>query len=344
MSTTRSIAVGMLVAGWTVACSGTSEAPPRESTRPKVVLIGIDGATWDVIDPMIEKGELPNLAKLAERGTRRRLISLPPLSSPVVWTTMATGTFPRSHGILGFTFPFSRSRVARPVDSSMRHDPAIWNIATAYGKRTGQVGYFVSHPPEVIDGFIVSDLFDRRVPGSAYPASLNERLKGSFSNEQARRDHLGRFLPWDYDAAAAKDPEDPNQLASMIVSGRVDEVVERDEVYRRVTLALAERPVDLFTTYFRIVDHSSHATWRYYDDSKFETPAKESDVARLGQIIPEAYRYMDDVIGQLIESFGEDANFVIVSDHGFGPATVGYEVTEGKGMVLSGSHRHDGCR
>ena len=133
MNQMRINVAGLLLAGCALACSGEPQLERRESPRAKVVFVGIDGATWDVIDPMIERGELPNFAKLAARGRRTRLIALPPLSSPIVWTTMATGTFPRSHGILGFTFPFGPSPKARPVDSSMRRDPAIWNIATAFG-------------------------------------------------------------------------------------------------------------------------------------------------------------------------------------------------------------------
>ena len=333
---------GLLVVGCAMACGGEPQLEERESPLAKVVFVGIDGATWDVIDPMIERGELPNFAKLAERGRRSSLISFPPLSSPIVWTTMATGTFPRSHGILGFTFPFGPSSKARPVDSSMRRDPAIWNIATAYGRRVGQVGYFVSHPPDKVDGFIITDRFHQRVPGSSFPTDVQGELKGAFSGNSAKAGLLGRFLPWDYSPAAAKDKSDPQYTASLIVSGRVDEVVERDEIYRRVTMELLDRPVDLFTTYFRVVDHSSHATWRYFDDSGFDEPTNADDKALLGGIIPEAYRYMDDMLGELVERCGDDTNIIIVSDHGFGPAAKDYEVTEGKGMVLSGSHRHDG--
>ncbi len=322
-----------------VSCGG-NDAP--ESTRPELVLVGIDGATWDVIDPMLARGELPNLAKLIERGLRGPLLSLPPLSSPVVWTTIATGRHARDHGILGFTYPFSDTGQGRPVRSDMRREPAIWNVAAEHGKSAGVVGWFVSHPPEIVDGFTVSDRMHQGVPGSTSPDVLSLELLEAMGEGAPADELMERFLPWDYRPEAADDPSDPNHTASLVVRGRVDEVILRDEAYRRMTLALADIPVDLFACYFRIIDHASHATWRYFDDSEFDEPADPHDAALLGDIVPEAYRWVDDLVGELVERFGEDANLVLVSDHGFGPATKDYEVTEGKGMVLSGSHRVNG--
>ncbi|MFT5284582.1 MAG: hypothetical protein ACI8TQ_000739 [Planctomycetota bacterium] len=342
MRSANEIFIGFAIALALGSCGSKSKPTELSPSRSKVVFIGIDGATWDVMDPMLARGELPNIAKLIQRGSRAPLISLPPFSSPVVWTTMATGRFPRDHGILGFTYPFSASKNARPVSSDMRHVPAIWNIATKYGKRTGVIGYFVSHPPEQVDGFVVTDRFYQKIPGAVLPANLLDVITPQLMDGPSRQEILDRFLPWDYSPEAAKDPNAPHHKASLIVSGRVDDVVLRDEIYRKTSLGLMDQPVDLHMSYLRIVDHSSHSTWRYFDGSGFKEAAEPENIKLLGDIIPEAYRYVDDFIGEVVERCGEDTNLIIVSDHGFGPATEDYEVTEGKGMVLSGSHRADG--
>ena len=334
--------VGLALSVLVASCGESAPVPEIEKTRPKLVLIGVDGATWDVIDPMLERGELPNLAKLIARGTKAPLISLPPLSSPVVWTSIATGKFPREHGILGFTYPFAPASQYRAVSSDLRQEPAIWNIATEYGKRVSMVGYFVTHPPEIIDGFMASDLFDKFVPGSVFPGNRFEALRKLLKDSRDNARLLKRFLPWDYKPSAAQDPNHPQYTASLIVSGRVDDVLDRDDLYRRTALELTRGDFDLQVSYYRVVDHCSHATWRYFDDSEFEEAADPSDVKLLGNIIPEAYRYIDDLVGEYLDRVGEDTNILIVSDHGFGPAIKDYEVREGKGMVLSGNHRTNG--
>jgi len=69
---------------------------------PKLLIIGWDGATFDVIDPLLARGELPHLAGLIARGVRGRLRSTVPPSSAVAWPTFATGRDPAGHGVFGF--------------------------------------------------------------------------------------------------------------------------------------------------------------------------------------------------------------------------------------------------
>ena len=85
----------------------------------KVLFIGIDGADWQILDPLIAKGRLPHLDALVRNGAAGELRSLEPMLSPLLWTTMATGKLPEEHGILSFTaydaktgkrVPISRAR------------------------------------------------------------------------------------------------------------------------------------------------------------------------------------------------------------------------------------------
>ena len=129
-------------------CSGQKEPP--------VVMVGIDGAEWQIIDEMIADGELPNFAKIKSEGAWGHLINNGMETSPVVWTTFATGHFARTHGVLDHVFPFGGEGARRPVTSELRQVPALWNIATHYDLRSIVIGYFVSHPPEPINGVMVS--------------------------------------------------------------------------------------------------------------------------------------------------------------------------------------------
>ncbi len=317
-----------------------------EETSTPLLLVAVDGATWDVMDPMLAQGELPNFRGLIERGIRGPLLSMAPQSSPVVWTTLATGTFARSHGILGFTYPFSDQATPRPVSSDLRQDPALWNIASDHGKTVGVIGWYVSHPAEVVNGVMISDRFIAGTPGATHPQRLRFELTRTLRELEApaaTQALYDRMFPWNYDAADALDPTSPYAHATGIMAGRVDSVAVRDEAIRRLSVeALSTERFDFFTSYFRIVDHASHASWRAYDDTDFKTPASDSEKALLGDVIPEAYRVIDEALGDLLACYQGDVNVVVVSDHGFGSARDGVAERDNKGIVLSGHHRPDG--
>jgi predicted AlkP superfamily phosphohydrolase/phosphomutase len=120
-----------------------------------VLLVGIDGASLRVAQPMLVDGRLPHLAQLAREGVSGPLRSRLPLASPRIWNTIVTGKQPEKHGI--------RSFVRREGDhlelllSSDRHTHALWNIASDAGLKSGVVNFWNTHPPERIDGVMVSD-------------------------------------------------------------------------------------------------------------------------------------------------------------------------------------------
>jgi predicted AlkP superfamily phosphohydrolase/phosphomutase len=244
---------------------GSPEPIPR---RP-VVVVGVDGATWDVIDPMMARGELPNFQKLVGRGARSDLIVLPTLRSPVIWTTYATGHFGRTHNILDFTYPYVSGVPKQVISSNQRRVPALWNVASAEGRTVGLVGYYATDPAEVVKGFVVSDVAVQGKGGTTYPSSLHSELDLA-SDPDRTRESYAHFLPWKYDPKDADDLSSPYQRASLIVRDRIHRAIITDENVRRVALQLQPRAGDLFMTYFRIVDQASHAAWIYYDDTDFE--------------------------------------------------------------------------
>ena len=329
-----------LLAGFLTACSG-EEAPSTASggVRPLVV-VGVDSATWDSIDPLLEAGDLPNLRGLIERGLRTDLVCLPPLSSPVVWTTIATGTFGRIHNVLDHTYPYVPGPKRR-VESRQRRVPAIWNLASHYRRSVGVVGYYASHPAEKVDGVMVTSKAPEGADGSVYPPEVEELVakeRERLRDPEERKRIWRYFLPWDFDPAAAKRDGDPYQRVTEVVQHRIVNRSLFDTFVQRVALALAPRRLDLFIIYLRMPDHASHATWLYYDDSEFEEKPDPGDRELLKDVIPQSYRYTDDFLGPLLEEIGPDANVVILSDHGAGPAVGEWDA----GDELSGNHRPNG--
>jgi len=100
-------------------------------SKPKAAkrVLALDGGSWDLLDGYIERGLLPNLAKLRKSGVWGPLKSIKPSSSPVIWTTVATGKTPEKHGITFFVrFPTGKTGQPVPVARTLRHTKAIWNI------------------------------------------------------------------------------------------------------------------------------------------------------------------------------------------------------------------------
>ena len=317
----------------------------REPETNPVVVIGIDGATWDVIEPMIANGELPNLAKLRARGAWGRLITVGPQVSPVVWTTFATGHFGRRHGILDFVYPYTPGP-KRPVESTQRQVPAIWNVASDHGKSVGVVGYFASHPSEPINGVMVTDRAYQRLSDGVYPPEkLVEILPelDQMSRSKYQKPIWRRFLPWEYDPHAQIAEDSPYYEANLMVAERVDRNIVYSEYLRRVTNYLLEQDAyDLFITYFRGPDVMGHSLWWYYDDSEYDQKPDPFTKSLLENGLPESYRFVDDVIGDILERVPDNTNIVLVSDHGSGSATGRYTVKRKRHKLLTGNHRPDG--
>ena len=131
----------------TSSAAATASRVATESERLRVTLIGIDGATWRVLDPLLARGELPNVARLIANGVRAPLRSRIPLYSAAVWTTMATGVRRERHGITDFQMPDGHLSA-----SVHRRVPAIWTVVSRAGRRSAfsaSVSNRSSHSPHV---------------------------------------------------------------------------------------------------------------------------------------------------------------------------------------------------
>ena len=156
MVASRLGAAGLTLISMGVDVAGSPERVRRllgdreQTTSPphRILLVGWDGADWNIIDPLLAAGELPHLASLLDMGTRHRLRTVTPVLSPVVWTSMATGTQPEKHGIIDFLAvdPSSGARV--PVTSNLRQMPAFWTLLARRELSVGVVAWWATWPAE----------------------------------------------------------------------------------------------------------------------------------------------------------------------------------------------------
>ena len=102
----------------------------------RTLLVGWDAADWKILNPLIDRGEMPVFGRLVERGTIADMATLEPVLSPLLWNSIATGKRADRHGILGFTEVDPDSGRVRPVSSVSRRTKALWNILSQNGIRT----------------------------------------------------------------------------------------------------------------------------------------------------------------------------------------------------------------
>lgn len=299
----------------------TEGAPQKRSTGTKAILIGLDGADWNILDPLFEAGRLPNLARLSRNGVRGRLHTITPMLSPVVWTSIATGVLPGRHGIIDFLATTGRDGERVPVTSTLRRTRAIWNILSENGLRVGVAGWWASFPAEKVNGFIVSDrvayqLFGVRAAreqaweGKVYPPDLAGLVASlTVAPETVGVGEVSRYVRLPADTASL--PADQNKLIDDLKT-----LIAAGDTYAAISLALRERfRPDFQAIYLEGTDTVAHLFMRYAPPVLPGVAPPESQ--RFGRAVDEYYRHADEIVGRLVEAAGPETAVIVCSDHGF---------------------------
>lgn len=258
----------------------------REPEKPNpIIVVGIDGGEWKVIHRLWAEGRLPNLKAIAERGTTATLRTAYN-SSPVIWTTIATGVTPREHGITDFVVPTPQGDV--PISSDVRKVPALWNMLTQAGRRVSVLGWWGSWPAEEINGVVVTDRalldLERRVSPASYLPTFLEEVRRARQEPSLFRDD--------------------------------DEAEMRDRVIARSAVSLAGQGCDLLLVYFRSPDIVSHNHWKHYEPGAFED-VDPQELAAHRDRVPNSYEAVDQALGRILAAAPKDSNVLVLSDHGF---------------------------
>ena len=197
--------------------AGCSSAPQKPATPNRVMVLGIDGGTWRVIEPMLAAGQLPHIKKLYDEGLHGILESKPPILSPVVWTTIFTGFDPDTHGVSDW----------KTSQSTNRRVPALWELTRRVTITTDVFNVPGSWPPEPIDGVMLSGfpLSGSTLGGNTGEVITGDRLDDStpmtadrdnLDEIRARAEHLavGEWTPW-FPAKLASRPHVMGVLRAM---------------------------------------------------------------------------------------------------------------------------------
>lgn len=269
---------------------------------PKILIIGIDGATFSLIVPWAKAGKLPNFSRLMDNSSWGNLDStIPPLTAPA-WTSFMTGKNPGKHGLFHFISPKTGSYDFVYTNANTRKSSTIWKILSDSGKSVGVVNVPMTFPPERVNGFMISGM-DTPDENSEfiYPASLRKELERDFGRVRLEIRHL-EFM--------RSDDKRDTVLRNM---------AELEEHRANLAVHLIKRyPVDIFMTVFCSVDQIQHYFWHYMDIGHYRHDAKGSQ--KYGDAILKGYQTIDGKIGEILDTVSEDTIIVLMSDHGAGPS------------------------
>jgi len=269
-------------------------------------VIGLDGATWDVLERWVRDGTMPNLARLRRNGAWGVLASSIPPITAAAWSTFMTGKRPGKHGVYHFInlFEQTENQVPELVSSRSIQAPALWDILGHHGRQVVLVNIPLTYPPRPVNGVMVTGLLTpRNAPVFTYPGELSQQITDY-------KFDLDRFV----DKSPFLDEIDGEIVAPTLTL--VNEFREMLEMRRRVTLSLMKSEAwDFYMVVFIGTDRMGHYLWHYQAGTAGSDPQSQE----LAHAVREYYIRLDEIIGELVSEAGEGTTTLLMSDHGMGP-------------------------
>lgn len=359
--------VSLLIATCVWLGAATASAEPRGKPGP-VVLVGIDGMSFDVLEPLIAAGRTPFFAELVRDGAHAVLRSERPMRSPALWTTVATGQPRDVHGVYDFVTgsgywpPALRNKPRRIVTSDMRKAPALWRFAGDAGRSSLVVGWMNTWPAQSIHGAMVAPYV---ALGRHEQTSIKGKVYESASRQTAPAALFAELKPLVLSA---------EQVNRSLIAQHVDEPAEGSPLYREIprlkrylytvrwSIAaaltnarivgkqLGEESYDLVMTYFDGADTLAHRFWIMRESEArirarlrahgFDPKLARELKRRFGRAIDGYYELLDGVLAGMARAAGPNATIVVVSDHGWGTPKGARAAHDS--VPFDGEHRLDG--
>ena len=273
--------------------------------KGRVLVIGIDGGTFDIINPMVQRGELPILASLMEKGVRGELEStIPPVTAPA-WVSFMTGKNPGKHGIFHFIGDIHKSYTGRILSAIDIKAKTIWSLLSDIGKHLILVNIPITYPPTNINGIMITGIGTPSEERSfTYPHALYHELVQK----------IGDYVVDYWDEKVFNFPNPPPDLLDDLIKNLNYMTTKRTDA---VLYLMKEYKWDVCMVVYVITDRLQHLFWRFMDNSHPEHDPKLSKLYK--ESIFEGYRKVDKAIGRILREIEDDVTVIVMSDHGFGP-------------------------
>jgi predicted AlkP superfamily phosphohydrolase/phosphomutase/tetratricopeptide (TPR) repeat protein len=284
-----------------------------------LLLIGWDGADWDVINPLLDAGKMPNLKSLVNNGVIGDLATLYPELSPMLWTSIATGKRAYKHGIYGFSEPTPDGRSIRPISNLSRKTKAIWNILTQEGIPCHVIGWWPSQPVEAINGVMISNSYPGPYPnldhqpdwslveGSVHPVRIARNLEMlRWHPQKLNVNHILPFVP-------DMDRVDQSKDHRLEIIAR--NICDSGSIKQAACAVLSHEPWRFAAVYFVGIDHFSHGFMNFHPPLMPWVSKQDFEIYQ--HVISSAYIFHDMLLGELLAETHQDTTVMLISDHGF---------------------------
>jgi len=266
----------------------------------RTLIIGLDGATFDLIKPWAADGRLPALNHLMDQGAHASLDStIPPMTAPA-WTSFATGTNPGKHRLYDWIGREPNSYNFSPITALNGTVPTIYTLLSQAGRRVCALNIPMTYPPQPVNGVVVAGMPAPDLNSSVtYPKGLLQEIL----------QNVGDYILY----------PDPGQAYSDTgVDGFLQRLYRCTDLRIRAFDYLRQRDAwDFAMMVFNGTDTICHALWKYMDQNHPLHDPRLS--AKFGHAIRDYYQYVDAYLSRLIETLDRDTTLIIMSDHGFGP-------------------------
>jgi predicted AlkP superfamily phosphohydrolase/phosphomutase len=268
----------------------------------RVFLLGLDGATFDLLIPWMEAGHLPNLKRLTREGVWGELTSTRPPTTAPAWVSCVTGVNPGQHGV----FDFRESPLLDPgrplISSRSVRAPTLWQILSHHGREVGLLNVPVTYPPDQVNGFVVGGMMSPGPQsGYAYPSELGAELNA--------RGYVIDVEIQKYDVEAEADAVRFLNDVSAAMEKRAEALFQ----------LMDTRPWQFLMAVFVAGDRVQHLFWKTMADAE-STFYDAPQASRLRARILAIYQALDEMVGEVMARVDADGrtDLFVVSDHGFG--------------------------
>jgi predicted AlkP superfamily phosphohydrolase/phosphomutase len=262
----------------------------------KVLIIGLDGATWDVFDDYVLDNHMPNLKRLKSEGYSGILRSTEPPITAASWTTCLTGCNPSKHGVIGWCeYLFEEDRL-RINTSEGRLVPTMWEELSEQGYKIASINVPWTYPCPQVNGILISG-YGCPGPGAeiVYPPKFKEELLKHIADYEI-------MAEWEKRNSYTVDQLDENLRR---VERSLEQKIEAAE------LISEKLPWNVMMVQFHDTDSMEHRIWPYLDiQSRDDFPLQRDRVFK-------TFEKLDDIMGRLLEiAAAKELSVFVVSDHG----------------------------
>ena len=246
----------------------------------KVFVIGLDGATFDLIRPFVAQGKLPTFKKLMDAGAWSELRSTVPPVTASAWSSFMTGKNPGAHGLFDFMQRREGSYDLAPVSVRDRDGKAVWDLIGDAGGKVIVMNVPVTWPPQPVTGLLVTGMLTPRgAENYTYPKELADELRLA----------IGDYIVYS-DEVYSKGR---GEIFMQALKHSADQRVKAAEYL------LQKYPWDFFMLVFPETDTVSHGLWSSYDPTHHEHDPAEAAKFRDG--ILEIYQHIDGLLARLLD-------------------------------------------